>query len=289
MAGFGGLPPEYSAYANARYAILPVPYDQTSTWLRGAEKGPEALLEASTHMELYDMETNSEPYRAGIYTDQPLISADPPDVLFGQVLARARQLLADGKFLITIGGNHCVPIGASKACCERISGPVSVLQIDAHADLRPSYEGNAYNHACALARMQEWAHPVGVGIRSMDSSELENARRARIFSAAYIHRTPDWIAEVVAALEPHVYLTIDLDGFDPSIMPATGTPEPGGLLWHPVIDLLTAVIRAHSVIGFDVVELCPGENTFAAHFLAAKLVYQLIALLEAKGHSHAKI
>ncbi|PIQ23839.1 agmatinase [bacterium (Candidatus Blackallbacteria) CG17_big_fil_post_rev_8_21_14_2_50_48_46] len=280
---FGGLEAEYCQYATSRYAVLPVPYDQTSTWLRGAEKGPDAILEASAHMELYDLETDSEPYRAGIFTDAPLICKDSPDLLFEKVLARANRLLDDGKFLITLGGNHCVPIGSSKACCERVQGPVSVLQIDAHSDMRESYEGNAYNHACAMARMKEWARPVGVGIRSMDISELENIRQARIFTAAYIHRTPGWIQEVVDALDENVYLTIDLDGLDPSIMPATGTPEPGGLLWYPTLDLLAAVIQQKNLIGFDIVELCPGENTFPSHFLAAKLVYKIIALQESKG------
>lgn len=287
--GFADLEAEFCQYHSSRYVILPVPYDQTSTWLRGAEKGPEALLEASAHMELYDLETGTEPYRAGIYTDPPLYCEAPPDVLFTQVLDRARQIVADGKFLITLGGNHCVPIGSSKACCEQVAGPVSILQIDAHSDLRESYEGNAYSHACAMARMKEWGHPVGVGIRSMDISELENVRQAKIFTASYIHRTPHWIQEVVDSLEAHVYLTIDLDGLDPSIMPATGTPEPGGLLWYPTLDLLEAVIRQKTLIGFDVVELCPGENTFPAHFLAAKLVYRLIAMIESKGKTDEKI
>lgn len=286
---FGGLEPEFSQYENSRYVILPVPYDQTSTWLRGADKGPEAILEASAHMELYDLETGTEPYRAGIHTAPPLYCDQPPDILFTQVLARARQILADGKFLITLGGNHCVPIGACKACCERVRGPVSILQIDAHSDLRESYEGNAFSHACAMARMKEWGHPVGVGIRSMDRSELENVRQATIFTASYIHRTPHWIQEVVNSLENDVYLTIDLDGFDPSIMPATGTPEPGGLLWYPTLELLEAVIQHKNLLGFDVVELCPGENTFPAHFLAAKLIYRLIAMLESKGNAYAKI
>jgi agmatinase len=280
--GFGGLDPEYCQYEEAFYAVLPVPYDQTSTWLRGAEKGPEALIEASTHLELYDLETDSEPYLAGIYTDAPLLCEQTPDLLFTQVYARAQALLNDGKFLVTIGGNHCVPIGSSKACCERIQGPVSVLQIDAHSDMRESYEGNAYNHACAMARMKEWAAPVGVGIRSMDRSELENAKAGKIFSAHYLRHNPGWIQAVVDCLEEHVYLTIDLDGLDPSIMPATGTPEPGGLLWYETLDLLEAVIQNKTLIGFDVVELCPGENTFPSHFLAAKLVYKIMALHQAK-------
>lgn len=279
---FGGLDPEFSTYSDSKFVILPIPYDKTSTWHKGSDKGPEAILEASANMELYDIETDSEPYRAGIFTDDPILCDETPDLLFEKVLARSRRHLDAGKYLISIGGEHSVSPGACKAYCERFEN-VSVLQIDAHSDMRESYQGNAFNHACAMARMKDWAKPVMVGIRSQDRSELENVRGRDIFYASYIRRNPQWIDEVVAALTDNVYLTIDLDGLDPSIMPATGTPEPGGLYWYEVIELFEKVIRSKNLIGFDVVELCPGQDTFAAHFLTAKLIYKIIAMVEAKA------
>lgn len=279
---FGGLEPEFSRYETAKYVVLPVPYDRTSTWKQGADQGPQAILDASANMELYDIESDAEPYLAGIYTAEALICDAPPDQLYEQVLAKARKYVADGKLLVTLGGNHCVPIGSCRAACEALPREqVSILQIDAHSDLRESYQGNAYSHACAMARMQEWGQPVGVGIRSMDISEKENVAKATIFTADAIHRNPDWVQDVVASLAPNVYLTIDLDGLDPSIMPATGTPEPGGLLWYQVMDLLEKTIASRKLLGFDIVELCPQPGFFHAEFLAAKLTYKIMALNEA--------
>lgn len=282
---FGGLAPEYSRYESAKYVVLPVPYDRTSTWKQGADQGPRAILEASANMELYDIESDAEPYLAGIYTAEPLVCDAPPDQLYEQVLAQTRKYVADGKTVVTLGGNHCVPIGSCRAACEALPREqVSVLQIDAHSDLRESYQGSAYSHACAMARMQEWGQPVGVGIRSMDVSEKENVAKAKIFTADYIHRHSNWVDEVVASLAPNVYLTIDLDGLDPSIMPATGTPEPGGLLWYQVIDLIEKAIASRKLLGFDIVELCPQPGFFHAEFLAAKLTYKIMALNEAKAN-----
>ncbi|PKL77873.1 MAG: agmatinase, partial [Candidatus Melainabacteria bacterium HGW-Melainabacteria-1] len=219
---------------------------------------------------------------AGIHTAAPILCDAPPDQLYELVLSQARRHVAAGKTLVTLGGNHCVPIGSCRAACEALPrDQVSILQIDAHSDLRESYQGNAYSHACAMARMQEWGMPVGVGIRSMDISEKENVAKATIFTADYIHKHPNWVDEVVSKLAPNVYLTIDLDGLDPSIMPATGTPEPGGLLWYQVMDLLEKTISSRKLLGFDVVELCPQPGFFHAEFLAAKLTYKIMALNEA--------
>ncbi len=259
--------------------VLPIPYDQTSTWHQGADKGPAAILHASANMELYDIETRSEPFLAGIHTAEPLVCDAPPDVLYEQVRDQVRQYIADGKFVLTLGGNHCVPIGSCQAACEAFPREkVSILQIDAHSDLRESYQGNAYSHACAMARMQAWAKPVGVGIRSMDSSERENVDQADIFLASDIAADPHWIDKVMAKLEDRVYLTIDLDGLDPSIMPATGTPEPGGLGWYQVMNLLTRLFAEKQVLSADIVELCPRPELFHADFLAAKLAYKILAL-----------
>jgi len=281
---FGGLEAQDTAYKRARYVVLPIPYDHTSSWQKGSEHGPEALLKASANLELYDIETDSEPYLAGIHTAQPLHCEAPPDQLYTEVLAQARRYVRDGKTLITIGGNHAVPIGSAQACCEAFGREeVSILQLDAHTDLRESYQGNAYSHACAMARMKAWGQPVQVGIRSMDSSEKEHIGDSQIFLASTIQRQPDWIQQVLNCLRDKVYLTIDLDGLDPSIMPATGTPEPGGLLWYQVMDLLEQVISQKQLLGWDVVELCPQPGFFHADFLAAKLIYKIMAFNEAKG------
>ena len=289
---FGGLEteyPEYTEYARSRYVVLPIPYDQTSTWHQGADKGPAAILHASANMELYDIETRSEPFLAGIHTAEALLCDAPPDVLYEQVRDQVRHYIADGKFVLTLGGNHCVPIGSCQAACEAYERErVSILQIDAHSDLRESYQGNAYSHACAMARMQRWAKPVGVGIRSMDSSERENIDKADIFLASDLHRDPHWIDKVMEKLEDKVYLTIDLDGLDPSIMPATGTPEPGGLGWYQVMDLLTRLFAEKQVLSADIVELCPRPELFHADFLAAKLAYKILALHYRAEHPFEK-
>ncbi len=276
---FGGLEAEFSDYQKAKFVVLPVPYDQTSTWGRGAENGPEAILEASCNMELYDIETNTEVYRKGIFTADPIITDDPPEILFETVTKAAKAYLKDNKILVTIGGNHSVPIGSCKAYCDKYEN-VSVLQIDAHSDMRESYQGNKFSHASAMARMKEWAKPVMVGIRSMDSSELENVKGRDIFYASYIRKNPGWINEVVDCLTENVYLTIDLDGLDPSIMPATGTPEPGGLYWYETLDLIEKVAKEKNIIGFDVVELCPNAASNPANFLTAKLIYKIMSFIE---------
>jgi len=276
---FGGLAPEYSDYKTAKFVVLPVPYDRTSTWGRGAENGPDAILEASANMELYDIETGLEVYKQGIYTADPVISDDPPEILFETIKEKAEGYLKDNKILVTIGGNHSVSIGSCKAYCDKFEN-VSVLQIDAHSDMRESYQGNKFSHACAMARMKEWAKPVMVGIRSMDSSELENVKGRDIFYASYIRKNPDWINEAVNCLTENVYLTIDLDGLDPSIMPATGTPEPGGLYWYETLDLIEKTAREKNIIGFDVVELCPNLSSNPANFLTAKLIYKIMSFIE---------
>ncbi len=276
---FGGLEDKYSSYDTAKFVVLPVPYDITSTWGKGAENGPGVILEASANMELYDIETNIEVYKAGIFTAEPIITDESPDLLFDRVYKKAKGYLNDNKILVTIGGNHSVPVGSCKAYCDKYEN-VSVLQIDAHSDMRESYQGNKYSHACAMARMKEWAKPVMVGIRSMDSSELENVKGRDIFYASYIRKNPQWVNEVVSALTENVYLTIDLDGFDPSIMPATGTPEPGGLYWYETLDMIERVAKERNIIGFDVVELCPNAASNPSNFMAAKLIYKIMTFIE---------
>jgi agmatinase len=273
---FGCLSQEYSAPENARVAIVPVPYDGTSTWLKGADKGPEAIIQASANMELYDIETDSEVYRKGIFTDRPIEQKLSPEYMVKAVKERVRHHIQKDRFTVVIGGEHSVSVGSVMAHVERYND-ITVLQLDAHCDLRDEYEGSKYNHACVMARIRELCPIVQVGIRSMDSCEKEFLDKSRVFFAEDIHNNTRWVNEVAAKLPQQVYVSIDLDVLDPSIMSSTGTPEPGGLLWYDVLALLRAICNQKNVVGFDVVELCPDSRNRAPDFMAAKLIYKLLS------------
>ena len=273
---FGGLPPEYSSCKNSDIVILPVPFDKTSSWIKGSAKGPQAIINASGNMELYDIETASEVYKKGIHTSKAVISDNSRDMM-DKVRKKVGKLLDDGKFAVVLGGEHTVSSGSVKAHAECFDN-MSILHLDAHSDMRDSYEGDKYSHACVMARAKEiTGNIVSVGIRSMDSSELKNIDRNKIFYAPDICKSKGWIKKAAGKLSGNVYITIDLDVFDPSIMPSTGTPEPGGLGWYEVIDLLEYVSKNKNIVGFDVVELCPNKNNAAPDFLAAKLIYKLLS------------
>lgn len=274
---FGGIPPSLSAYDTSPVVILPVPFDATSTWIKGADRGPEAILEASANMELYDIDTDSEVYLKGIFTADPILEEKSPEKLAQNVHRTVKKFLNDGKFVVTLGGEHSVSIGVAQAYAEAFPG-LCVLQIDAHTDLRPEYEGSRFNHACVMSRIMEWCPIVQVGIRSMDIVEKPYLQQDRIFYARDIVGSHEnWIDRVIGKLDEKVYVTIDLDGFDPSIVPATGTPEPGGLSYYDVISLLRKLVVARKLVGFDVVELCPIPGNKASDFLASKLIYQILS------------
>jgi agmatinase len=275
-ANFGGLPPEYSGAADSRVVIVPVPYDATSTWHKGADQGPAAILRASANLELYDIETDSQVYLDGICTDEPVTEDRSPEAMVEAVRRRVQGHLANRKLTVVVGGEHSVSVGAVQAHADRYPG-LSVLQLDAHSDLRDEYEGSRFNHACVMARIRELCPIVQVGIRSMDISEKPALVEDRVFFAEKIHDNLAWIDNAVAGLTEQVYITIDLDVFDPSIMPSTGTPEPGGLRWYDVLALLRTVCRRRTVVGFDVVEMCPVETNWAPEFLAAKLIYKILS------------
>ena len=274
---FGGIPPTLSAYDNSPVVILPVPFDATSTWIKGADRGPDAILEASANMELYDIDTDSEVYLKGIYTAEPILEERSPEKLAQKVHRAVKKYLDDGKFVVTLGGEHSVSIGVAQAYAESYPG-LCVLQIDAHTDLRPEYEGSRFNHACVMSRIREWCPIVQVGIRSMDIVEKPYLQQDRIFYARdIVGSNENWIDRVIGKLDETVYVTIDLDGFDPSIVPATGTPEPGGLSYYDVINLLRKLVVDKKLVGFDVVELCPIPGNKASDFLASKLIYQILS------------
>lgn len=276
QANFGYLPEEYSNSEHADIVLVPVAYDGTSTWIKGADKGPEAIIEASANMELYDIETDFEIYRRGIFTE---------DVIGGEITTRemieavrdtVRYYLEEEKFVVILGGEHSVSIGSIEAHAKR-HDKLCVLQLDAHADLREEYNGSKFNHACVMARAKESCPIVQVGIRSMSLEEKASADESNMFTAKLIHEGNGWITKVLSRLSENVYVSIDLDVFDPSVMPSTGTPEPGGMLWYDVLELMREVSEKKNIVGFDVVELCPDENNKAPDFLAAKLIYKLLS------------
>lgn len=273
--GFCGLPSTPATYGAASIVVLPIPFDKTSTWMKGADKGPAALIEASQYLEFYDIETDSEVLNKGIFTAAP-IRAVSSEALIKRTDSTVSRYLADNKFVVVLGGEHSVSVGVIKAYARQ-HDDLSILHLDAHADSRDFYEGSRFNHACVIARAREYTNNIiSVGIRSMDVSERAGMERKRMFFAHEIYDTNAWIPKAVRLLSENVYVTIDVDVFDPGIMPSTGTPEPGGLGWYQVLKLLRAVSKVKRIVGFDVVELCP-SSAKASDFLAAKLVYTLIS------------
>jgi agmatinase len=275
---FGALPEVFSRYDAASIAILPVPYDGTSTWMKGAYRGPQALLDASAKMELFDIETETEVYRRGITTMDPVVCPDDPEGMVAAAYEAATPILRANKFLVGIGGEHSISVGLVRAAAEAFRD-LSVLQFDAHADTRDEYEGSRYNHACVMSRIREMCPYVQVGIRSMDSTERERLQTGRTFFAHQIIGGQDIASKVTDALSTNVYLTIDLDVFDPSIMPSTGTPEPGGLGWYTVLELIQRVATEKNIVAMDVTELLPNPTNRAPDFFAAKLVYRVLSMV----------
>lgn len=278
---FFDLPEEVADLDHAAAVIVPVPYERTVSWLPGTAGGPQALLEASQYVEVWDIETASEPWRRGIAAIDPVVGESGPEELADDVEAAVGEILDRHQLPVVVGGEHSVSLGAVRAAHDRHGG-LSVLQIDAHADTRDSYQGSRFNHACIMARVRELCPIVQVGIRSVDTSEVDGLDRERVFWAHEIvaDRQGAWIDRAADLLSDDVYVTIDVDAFDPSIVPATGTPEPGGLDWYQVNALLQAVARNRRVVGFDLVELIPGHPPSA--FTAAKLLYRFLAEIWAR-------
>jgi agmatinase len=280
---FGGLEPEWSALDRSRVAILPVPYDFTTTYQAGTRFGPRAILAASRNMELWDEELGAV-YRAGIHTlPEVEPTAEGPTAMVERVEQAVDWILERGKLPAVLGGEHSITSGVVGAVARRFPG-LSVLQIDAHADMRDTYLDTRHSHACAMRRVREIVPAASVGIRSLSEEEAEDLGR---------HPVPMWSVRqfralegrwepILSALTGEVYVTFDLDGLDPSVLPGTGTPEPGGLDWYEAVDLLRAVSQRSRIVGFDVVELAPIPGQVASDFLAARLVYRLIGLAMAR-------
>jgi agmatinase len=279
LGEFGGTTPTTTDFDKARVVILPVPLDRTTSYVSGTRNGPHEILVASSHMELWDEETGTDVHSIGIFTlpemEFPFAAMD--DVVC-EIRRVASELIGRGKFPLILGGEHSITPAVVGAVAAKYPG-LSVLQIDAHADLRESFMGTPHNHACAMRRTLDFAPTTQVGIRSLSSEEAAAAPalRTTIFYDYNMRADPDWMERVVDSLTDTVYITIDVDGLDPAIMPATGTPEPGGLSWYEALALLRKVIAKRTVVGCDIVELSPIPGNIAPNFLCAKLIYKILS------------
>lgn len=277
MKTYAGIPEQNATLEHAEVMLLTVPYDGTSTWGKGADKGPELFLNASENMELYDIETDSEPYLHGVYLAGEVKEDSSPEAMTEAVYQKTRELLQhQGKLFTLFGGEHSVSIGSIRAVGEKYD-QLTVLQLDAHTDLRPEYHGSSCNHACAVFEANQKHNLVQVGIRSMDIEEKAYLPEGNVFFAHHIHQNPDWVNDVLKKVSGNVYITIDLDAFDPALAPSTGTPEPGGLPWYPTLELLRKVFEKCNVVAFDIVELMDSPMAKPTAFLAAKLYYKMLA------------
>ena len=290
---FAALDGDDADFARAAVAILPVPYDGTVSYRAGARDGPRAIIEASRYLELYEPDLDLEPSQWGIATlPAPEPDASGPEANISRVEQAVGSLADAGKMPVMLGGEHSLTIGAVRALSRRHSR-LSVLQLDAHADMRDTYQGSRYSHACVMRRVRETLDADGgsivqAGIRSISREEIEHIRKNGVDGVHLytpgLYRNADTIDELIAGLGDTVYVTVDLDALDPAIMPAVGTPEPGGLSWQETLDILQAVARRSRIVGFDVMELAPNEGPAHAAFTAARLTYKLIGYALAATH-----
>lgn len=273
---YAGIPDQYAKLETAKVVLIPVPYDGTSTWQKGADKGPEAFLNASENMELYDIETDSEVYKEGVYLAPAVTEDSSPEAMVEAVHETTKKYINKNKFVTLFGGEHSISIGTIRAFNECFNN-LTVLHIDAHADLRKEYEGTKCNHACAVYEASQNTNLVQVGIRSMDITEKSSMNLDKVFFAHDMAVNEYWMDDVIDQLTGNVFITFDLDAIDSSLLPSTGTPEPGGLFYYETLEFLKKVFTERNVVGFDIVELCPNENEKSSDFLAAKLYYKMLS------------
>lgn len=276
MKTFAGIDKSLASFERADVLLQSVPYDGTSTWGKGADRGFEEFIEASENMEVYDIETDSEVFRRGIHILPPLKGFSGPEAVYKAVLKCTQELLETGKFLTFFGGEHSVSIGIIEAF-RNYYPDLTVLQLDAHADLRKDYLGSEYNHACAMHKASLNTNLIQVGIRSMDICENKYIDRSKCVFAEEIAAGDGWTERSAKMMTDNVYITIDLDVLDPSVMPATGTPEPGGIDWYTLIGYLKKVFQSKNIVGFDIVEFAPIDGLRAPGFLVSKLYYKLLS------------
>lgn len=275
---FAELEDEISNYETSKVVILPIPYEKTTTYIKGTSKGPQAILEASRNMELYDEELDKDISEVGICTLDPLIIDKEPEEMINDVSENVKKLLDGNKFPVIIGGEHSITPGIVKVISNKFTD-LSILQLDAHTDLREEYGGTKFSHACAMKRCLDICkNIVQAGVRSLCSEEAAfiKKNKLKIFWAKDVFDNDGWFDEAISRLSENVYITLDLDVFDPSILPSTGTPEPGGLRYYHVLKFLKKVFEEKNVVGFDIVELCPNEKDISPDFMAAKVLYKMI-------------
>jgi agmatinase len=273
---YAGIPQKYAVLETSKIVLIPVPYDGTSTFQKGADKGPDAFLHASENMELYDIETESEVYKQGIFLADSVTEKSSPEAMVEAVHRVTKEHIIKNKFVTIFGGEHSISIGTIRAFNECFDN-LTVLHIDAHADLRKEYQGSKCNHACAVYEASQTTNLIQVGIRSMDVTETRVMDPEKTWFALDMAKDEYWMDNVIEALGDNVFITFDLDAIDPSIMPSTGTPEPGGLFWYETLEFLKQVFAERNVVGFDIVELCPNEADKSPDFLAAKLYYKMLS------------
>ncbi|AGW85840.1 Agmatinase 1 [Blattabacterium sp. (Nauphoeta cinerea)] len=274
---FAEIPKKYATLEKSKTVLIPVPYDYTQTWKKGARKGPKAFLSAAKHIELYDIETNSEVYRKGIFLAPSVVNySESTKIMVEKVYNTTKKYISKKKFITFIGGDHSISIGSIRAFGEQYTN-LSILHMDAHADLRPIYKGNPYNHACSMYEASQKHSLIQIGIRSMDIIEKKYIQKGNIFYMHEIYQNDLWMQDAIHKLSKNVFISIDIDVFDPSIAPSTGTPEPGGLSWYPTLIFLKEVFKSKNVIGFDIVELLPNKKEYSTDFLTVKLYYKLLS------------
>lgn len=277
---FGGLQPERSGFDASRVAVLPIPYERTTTWCKGTAAGPAAIIKASQNMELFDDELWCDTSTIGIHTCPPVQIHASEQAVHAEIERACAELMRKGKFVVGLGGEHSISVGLVRAHAEEHKD-FCVLQLDAHADLRDSYEGSRYSHACVMARVLELCPITQVGIRSVSEDETAalHSKDVRTFFPDKIRAMPEWRERVVDTLDRNVYITIDVDAFDPAYMPGTGTPEPGGLNWWQVTGLLRLVAERRKIVGLDVNEVMPLPGSRITEFTAAKLIYRALGYI----------
>ncbi len=278
---FLGLLEKYSTYRRSKFVVLPVPYEQTTSFRGGTKDGPLAIINASRQVEYFDEELRKESYQTGIHTLPEMFpTVLGPQKMNEKIYQESKRLLKEGKFVIMLGGEHSITYGCVRAYKEKFPR-LSVLQLDAHADLRDSYQENKFSHACAMRRVWELCPVVGYGIRNLSLEEYQwvQRKKIRLFYANELKNRITAPFEAAEQLSQDVFITIDLDYFDPGIVPGVGTPEPGGFYWQETLEFLRTVIEGKNVVGFDVVELAPVPGQVVSEFLAAKLIYKLIGYL----------
>ena len=282
---FGGLPPELSGFESSRFVVLSLPYEVTTSYGKGTKFGPRAIIEASRNMELYDDELGFEPCDAGIHTTEDILFHDAsPRAMVDTVKEAVAHYLAAGKFVVALGGEHNLTFPVFLAHRD-VHGDIGIVQIDAHADLRETYEGSPFNHACVMRRIVGCsAGTAQVGIRSLSREEADFLKVRGTWPVLWARECQageEWMDRAIAALPPKVYLTVDVDGLDPSLVPCTGTPEPGGLQWYPTLAFLRRLCAERTVIGMDVMELAPDRTHVASDFLVARLIYKILGFIQA--------